>query len=469
MRIRTYLSILVALLVVVAMGYLTHLNIELLRYPFQVTTERSIPFYALLLGVFLLAFLPTATVSLIQSVRGDLAVRRERREARQAESLERALRRAVDLQADQQWQRAAEEWAVVLEQRPEDFEVLLRYGEVQRQQGLLAEAVETHRRGTVVHPQSVALLYQLAEDYDARGETEVAREVRNRILRDFPGMGLNVLRRRRNAALEGRLWNDALTYQERIEALVGKPGATLENAVEIRRGLRYQEGVARMEEERYGEAEVLFLEILETEPRFIPAAIMLGEARLLLERPQTALDTWLEGFERTGSPVFLQRIEDYFIEGADPARAIETLWALIGRVENDTLPRFFLGRLYYRLEMHAEALKVLESVRDRIENSPTFHYLLARIHHQAGHLDKALQAYVACAQQLRVTSTEYACRVCHAEYPDWDDRCNRCGSWNSIELNFHEERLDPEALGLREAPVWGGYEEPPETEGPEGS
>ena len=34
--------------------------------------------------------------------------------------------------------------------------------------------------------------------------------------------------------------------------------------------------------------------------------------------------------------------------------------------DNDLLLRFFLGRLYYRLEMHDEALKILESIGERL-------------------------------------------------------------------------------------------------------
>ena len=57
---------------------------------------------------------------------------------------------------------------------------------------------------------------------------------------------------------------------------------------------------------------------------------------------------------------FLQRIEAHFIELGEPVAAIECLRGVIAESDNDLLPRFFLGRLYYRLEMHEEALKVLD-------------------------------------------------------------------------------------------------------------
>lgn len=461
MRTRSFLGILLGLLVVVVVAFLTSQNADLLTRPFRLTSGAAVPLYAVLLAIFLAGFLPTATILFAKSLRRDLVLRQRRRAHREAESLDRTLRRAVDFQSDGQWRKAAEEIKVVLDSRPDDFSALLRYGETLRHLGEIDQALEVHRRASVLYPRSVALLYQLAEDYEAQGEADVAREIRNRILRDFPGMGLQILRRRRKTALAARQWREAAHLQEQIEARLEDLGdeGGLRQESGVSRGLVYQRGVALMEEERYGEAAALFEQLLAEEPRFIPAAIMVGEAHLLLGDEERALSEWLRGYEQSGSPIFLQRIEDHFIEGEQPARAIETLRALIARADNDLLPRFFLGRLYYRLEMHGEALKVLEAVGDRIRSSPTYHFLLGRIHERRGEMKLALEAYVACARQLGVRTTEYRCRVCDATYPDWRDRCDRCGSWNSVELDFQEEKLTPEQLGLQPAPVWGGYEE----------
>jgi predicted ATP-dependent serine protease len=54
---------------------------------------------------------------------------------------------------------------------------------------------------------------------------------------------------------------------------------------------------------------------------------------------------------------------------------------------------------------------------------------------------------------------EYVCSVCHSRHAEWSDSCPRCGSWNAIELDFEEERLSPEALGVLEVPVWGVAED----------
>ncbi len=461
MRLRTFIGILAALLIVVAVSYLSHLNVGLLNQPFQLTEARSIPLYGVVLAVFLLGFLPVVSILLVQTLRRDLAQRRQRRLNREAHSLRGSFRRAVDFEADGQWARAGSELEALLAEQPEEFATLLHHGQVLRHQGRVQEALEVHRRASVLYPHSVAVLYQLAEDYEVLGDGQVAQQIRDRVLRDYPGLGLQVLRRRRNAALGAADWKLASQLQEKIDALLGENGDAdaLERDEGVRRGLAYQEAVSMLEAQRVEEARTVFRRLLEEQPRFLPAAIMLGEAAALEGDDDAALAEWRSGFQTTGSPVFLQRIEDHFIESERPLEAIETLHGLIAEADNDLLPRFFLGRLYYRLEMHAEALKVLAGLGERIHSSPTFHFLLARIHERRGELRRAVEGYLACVQEAGITAAEYGCGICRTKYPSWQDRCDLCGSWNSVELDFQEEKISPEELGVRERPVWAVYTE----------
>lgn len=459
MQARTYLGILLGGLVVIAASVWTSLNRELLQQRFLLTPESSVPVYAALLVVFLAGFLPSVTLVFMQTLKRDLRERRERRRSREAESLEQRLRRAYDYHADGQWPRAAAELEVVLTDRPQEFSALLLYGEALRHQGKTEEALDVHRRASVLYPRSLALLYQLVEDYEALGEAQVAREIRNRVLRDFTGQGLAVMRRRRDRALAARDWEEALRWHEKVEGVLRDGGdeRSLARESTVSLGLTYQRAVSLLEKDRPAEAAPIFRKLLAEEPRFVPAGIMLGEAELLQDNEELAIEEWKRGFLSTGSPVFLQRVEDYFIEAAEPARAIETLRGLIARADNDLLLRFFLGRLYYRLEMHDEALKVLGSIGESMDSSPTYHYLIARIRQRSGDARGAAASFLACLQRLGVPNAAFVCHSCAAKYDEWQDRCRVCGTWNSVELDVQEEQLSEQELGVAERPVWGGY------------
>jgi lipopolysaccharide biosynthesis regulator YciM len=461
MRPRSFIGILAGLAAVVAASYLTHQNRDLLHEPVRLGGDRTVPLWLVVLFVFLVGLLPTLTALLVSSVKRDLALREERRQAREAESLDRSFHRAVDFQADGQWERAAAELEAVLTGRPEDFETLLRYGEMLRRLGRVDEALDIHRRASASFPRSVAVLYQLAEDYEVRGETEVASEIRNRVLREFPTLGLDILRRRRNTALGARQWLEAADYQARIDGLIGNDelppaGPALVEAqyeIGVRRGLEYQRGLVALEDERIDEAVATFQGLLEQERRFIPAAILLGEAELVRDQPEAAIEVWMRGYRETGSPIFWLRIEDHLIENAEPRRAIETLRRLVAEADHDLLLRFFLGRLYYRLEMHDDALKALEGLREELAPSPTYHFLMARIRQRRGEGSAALAEFESCARCLGLPGAQFRCRVCNASHDEWQDRCDACGSWNSVELRI-EDVLEPEELGLRDSPIW---------------
>ncbi len=465
MQIRTYVGIFLGILLIVYVSFLNRLNFDLLVQPFELSSGVSIPLYVALLVVFLAGLLPPVSALLISSLRRDLRQRQERRRSRELGSLDHRFRRATDFHLDGQLSKAAALLDELLAERPEHFATLLRYGQVLRQQGSTEEALEVHRRASVLYPRSVSLLYQLAEDYDAVGEEQVAKEIRNRILRDFPNHGLNVMRRRRDRAMAAGDWAEAMRRHEQIGNRLKETGDDdgLEREQSVSQGLTYQRGVALLEKDRPAEAAVIFRGLLEREPLFVPAGIMLGEAELMLDNPAAALDDWRQGFKRTGSPVFLQRIEDHHIEAEAPAQAIETLRSLIAHTDNDVLLRFFLGRLYYRLEMHDEALKVLEGIGERLDDSPTYHFLLGRIRQRRSDQLGAMARYLTCLKRLGVSSINFSCQVCGNRYPEWSERCADCGSWNAIDLDIRDEQLEPEDLGVVNLPVWGGYDSPEET------
>ncbi len=456
MQIRTYLGILLSVVVAVYVSFLTPLNFDLLVEPFLLDSEHSIPVWGALLLVFSAGLLPSVTVLLVQTLKRDLSERRERRRDRETESLDRRFRRAVDFHVDGQWSKAAAQLDVLLTERPEDFATLLRCGEVLRHQGKNQEALEVHRRASVLYPHSVALLYQLAEDYAALGDAQVAREIRNRILRDFAGQGLEVLRHRRSVAMAAGRWDEASRWHEKAEAILKETGDVdgLEREAGVSQGLAYQQAVALLEKDRPADAAPIFRKLLQQEPGFVPAAIMLGEAELLLGNEETALDEWRQGCHRTVSPVFLLRIEDYFIEAEEPARAIETLRSLLANSEHDLLLRFFLGRLYFRLEMHDEALKVLEGIGERMDSAASYHFLLGRIRQRRKDYRGAMARYLACLKRLGFSNAAFACGSCEARYGEWQDRCGACGNWNSVDFDLEVEKPPEEAV---DRPVWGSY------------
>ncbi len=460
MRLKTFAGILFALAVVVSVAYLSNQNETLLNSRFALNPVVSLPLYVVMIGVFLAGFLPAVSLLLLQSLKRDLQARRDRRSNRQVESTRASFRRAVDHRADGLWGKALSELEALEKEQPENFGTLLYYGEALRELGRVDQAINVHRRLTVLYPQGLAALYELAADYEAAEEPEVADQIYDRVLRDFPGQGLRVHRLRRDRAIEAKEWTLAGDEQEKVDALLAGSGAPGESEAEARDGLRYQSAVALLRSDRPREALEALRGLLERRPDFVPARILQGEVLQATGDDQGALAAWSAGFEESGRAVYLQRIEDHFIEAENPMLAIETLHGWIGSAQSDLLPRFYLGRLYYRLEMHDEAHRTLAAIADRVRSSPTYHYLIGRILERKGDAEGAIAAYRTSLLQAGMGEAEYICRSCGDRRVGWAASCDRCAAWNTLELDFEEETLSAEELGVHERPIYTVADEP---------
>ena len=166
-----------------------------------------------------------------------------------------------------------------------------------------------------------------------------------------------------------------------------------------------------------------------------------------------AQQTWYRGFEITGSPIILRTLEEHFLQREEPMGAIEALKRCIAQSRPDTLSRFYLGKLYFRLEMLDDALAVLTSLEGRATYAPTLHYLLGRIHERRGNHREATAEYRAVIKEMDLVQLDYRCRACSEILMEWAHRCPSCAEWNSVEVNFREE-LSLEELGLAPAPIY---------------
>ena len=136
-----------------------------------------------------------------------------------------------------------------------------------------------------------------------------------------------------------------------------------------------------------------------------------------------------------------------------PLAAIEALKRCIAASRKDTLPRFYLGKLYFRLEMLDDAYTVLSSLTGRASYAPTLHYLLGRIHERRGQHPEANEAYRHVIKEMDLVQLEYVCQACSETVMEWTDRCPECGDWQTIEVNFREE-ISLDDLGLSAAPIY---------------
>ena len=350
--------------------------------------KTSIPLWGALLAIFLAGFLPTGVTLVVDTLRLDLSQRRDRRRQREEESLEGTLRRARRLSG----RRPVGQGRSGARDLPRRRSPITSPVSCATARSCAISDAPRRRSKCIAalprtYPRSVSLLYHLAADYRERGDVEIARETESRIVRDFPGFGLEVLRGRRAAALSAREFGSrrgASRAHHRAperERRLGRAGA----GVEPRPGPHLPAGRAPAGGGQVGRGGGS----LPQSPR-ARAEVHTGAHHARRGRAprgsrgggDRGLAGRISGDRQPGLPAadrgLLHRA------GRADARHRDSARAHRDGADNDLLPRFYLGRLYYRLEMLEEATKQLGAIEERIKSSPTYHFLLGRIHHRRG-------------------------------------------------------------------------------------
>jgi lipopolysaccharide biosynthesis regulator YciM len=451
-KLRTFLFILGSMGVIYVIASLFVANREVLEREFHFWGWYDAPM-SLVLALFLAAGVAmTLLAGITREASRMMAERRRRRASKRYEEIDERYSRGLGAVLEGREEEALEHFRAVLERDSRHFNTLLKVGDVLRAQEKYDDAIEFHRKAHHLKEDDTRPLYALVDDYEAKGDMERARAVLGRIIA-IKKHSLSAWRKLRALHIKERRWAKALEAQEKVEKYASSSGARDGAERRFAVGIRYEMGAEDLVAGKYKEACGAFRRVLKDEPGFVPAHVRLGEALRAQGLEREAVDAWFFGFEATGSPVFLMVLEEHYLQTEQPLAAIEALKRCVARARKDTVPRYFLGKLYFRLEMLDDALSVLTSLEGRASYAPSLHYLLGRIHERRKHWPQSAAEYRRVIKELELVQLDYRCRSCRKTFMEWSDRCTACGEWNSVEVNFREE-IALDELGLSPAPVY---------------
>jgi len=453
MKIRTVFYILFGFVGLGFIGYGLYQNHQLLNSPFQLTSARTVPLFVIVVAAFFLGFFIAMIVGIVREVKLLFARWSRKREETRMIAVEERYYEGVQAIAQGREEDALRNFRRILEQEPTHFNALLKAGEVLVSMGKYAEGTEYHNKARQVRPDDSRPLYALASDFEAQGDIDKAKAALRKIIEIKPRAAISAYRRLRALYAREADWARALELHNRIERLAEKGAPTDPREARTGIGIRYQLGMKHLEAGKKKLALGLFQRILKEDPKFIPAHIRVGEILREMDDDREAAAAWNNGYDETGSPIFLTVLEEHFLDREQPIEAIEALKSCVARATNDTLPRFFLGKLFFRLEMLDEALETLKSLEGRTSYAPTLHYLIGRIHERRTNFKAASEQFRKVVKELELVKLEYRCQACQVRLTEWSDRCPKCELWNTIEIDFRED-MTLQELGISRAPVY---------------
>jgi lipopolysaccharide biosynthesis regulator YciM len=453
MRLINVLFIAIIAFVLISVGYVYVQNSTLMATEVLLWEPLRVKVSTLLIGVFLLGFvlnlLYTGIMELRRLIRG-LSASAATRAGKRLSSL---LQDARELLAHGLPGQARQVLESVLRERSDHEAASLLMGEALVKLGDCDQAVKHLEASCLAHPENIEFRYLLAEALIAARNAEGAATQLKGLAGDYPKHALRALRKLRSLHVDAGRWEDALDVHKRIASRF----AAVMNQAERAQGIAflYQVGMAKVEADQFKEAAQIFQQVIKEDTLFVPAYLSLGRCMILQDQEPQGLEIWLEGFRTTGEGALLQEIEDYFIQSGKPDEGLSVLRRVAATSEYTTTAKFFLGKMLYRLEILDEALVLFQEVRAQVVYSPILYFFMAKIHARRGRMEQALNEYRQLLRNLGVLRMRFECSVCGHKLPDYADRCESCGSWNSNHFLFKENEM-PELHLRPETGPWVG-------------
>src|SRR3989337_3932277 len=99
--------------------------------------------------------------------------------------------------------------------------------------------------------------------------------------------------------------------------------------------------------------------IIRADKGFIPAYVTLGDMLIEDGESSEAADLWEKGYYLNYSEILLHQLEDFYLQQGEPEKIIWIYKKAISLNPQNPALKFYLGKLYYRLEMLDEAFDIL--------------------------------------------------------------------------------------------------------------
>ncbi len=324
----------------------------------------------------------------------------------------------------------------VLSIDPNHVDTLLRMGISQLREKNPQDAIILHQKALSLDPDNQEVMFSLAADYEEAKRYDDALRVYQQIL-SKDSSNLTALIKMRDLYHRLGHWEELYEAQSR---LLVNPLSPAEQEVEHRKlvGFKYELGRSLLEAGSLERAKKIFRGVIRLDKDFIPAYLGLGEVYLEENKTGEAAVLWEKAYKMTSSVLLLLRLEDLYLRQGEPGKAIEIYTQAVNWKPQDITLKFFLGKLYYRLEMVDEAFNIITSVDWGDKDLPDVHKLIGNIYLRRGSLGLAATEFKKALGFRKQIIIPYACSNCDLKTNDWSGRCPNCGKWNTFGVNLEK-------------------------------
>lgn len=313
---------------------------------------------------------------------------------------------------------------------PNRVDSLLWLGNIYRSEQNFPEAIRLHQHAQRIEDRNIEVLLELSRDLEDAKRYEEALQSLQKILKIEPD-NLTALIRKRNLNIRMERWSDALEIQHRL-LKANLPAAERQAEEALLVGCTYEVGRQLLERGHPDKARRYFRGAIKKDRSFLPAYIGMGEILLHEGKTKDAVEILKKVYSRTRSVIILHRLEELYLDQGEPSEIIRVYQEALQQDPHNPVLQFYLGKLYYRLEMVDEAFDLLSTIEGPQEHLLDYHKIMANLYLRKQHFEEAIVELKKALSFKKRVVVPYICTQCQQESVEWTGRCRRCAKWNTL-------------------------------------
>jgi tetratricopeptide (TPR) repeat protein len=360
--------------------------------------------------------------------------KRQKKEAKVQELFSKALN---NLYAHHNLDEAKALLQDILAEEPEHINSLLKLGDIAVSEEDFQKAREYYQKAREMTPKNFDALFALERLMEKTDRWSDALRYVEEIL-DIDDGNLSALYKKRDILEKLDKWDEIVLVQKAIlrnERAEKDKNRERKNLV----GYKYEYGRHSLENGELEKAKKAFRTVLRLEKDFIPALLGLAEVMFREGETEEAINLLEKSYEHESSMIILSRLEDLLINVGEPARLIRTYKNSLSKKPQDPVIRFFLGKLYYRLEMIDDAFEILTSIDTGGAVYPELHQLMGNLYMKRNQMDRAVYEFKKALDIHKPPFViSYRCNNCGFTSSEWSGRCVHCKQWSTLQFSLGE-------------------------------
>jgi len=428
------LSIFIFVLFFAALAVFSIVNQEVitLRVPFG--PEYEAPKFALILLSSLAGMVAMLIYFVIRDTKRFIDSWQYQRRQKQEVKVQELYSRALNSILAHNEEAAREALEGILSEEPDHVDALLRLGDTYASEEDYPKASTYYQKAKIINPHNIETLFAIGNTLEKTGRWPEALKYLEEIL-DLDDANLTAMHRKRTILERQGRWDDLVYLQKAIlkhEHTEKDKKRENQNLI----GYKYEYGRNSLENNQLEKAKKAFKTVLRLDKDFIPATLGLAEVMLREGESEEAVNLLEKAYENSSSKIVLARLEDLLISLGEPSRLIGIYKSSISKNPHDPVTKFFLGKVFYRLEMVDDAFEILSGIDTGSMQYPELHLLLGNLFMRRNQPEKAAREYKRVIEIKKSLRLPYCCGQCRHQSDEWSGRCPACKGWNTYRFNL---------------------------------